>query len=522
MLEGDGTSTAPIRLAHVTPFRLGPLEIHPPTRQVVRDGKSETLEPRVMQVLVALAQARGAILTREELIDLCWDGRIVSENAINRVISRVRQIAAELGPDAFQLETITKVGYRILVGDEAQPPQVPAAGLADARPRPRFSRRLAITGSAIALGGAAAGAFYWMRPGKHVPNAEARAFYQQGMQAEYQGVTDTSEQAEVYFRQAVEADPLWADAWGALAMSYRHLLDGETDRDQWRLVDQTVSAARRALALDPANGEALVALALIPAPYRNWAATETRYRQLLARFPEAFVLRGHLSRLMQDVGRFDDAVSTSRIQTQQQPFVNGASVTYVRALWGAGRLQEAESESARGIKRWPRHVAVWSARLALLTYAGQPGSAIAFASDVDSRPPRIPAAWFDSSIAVARALHTRAPQDVDAAKRMLLAFLPAQGNFAISTALPFFAAVGDIDGAFALIDAHFFDRGRFALPSPRPLGTLTRRDTSFLFRPTAASLRGDTRFSAVLERIGLESYWKKTGTAPDYRRLASL
>jgi tetratricopeptide (TPR) repeat protein len=494
------------------------LEIHPPTRQVVRDSKSETLEPRVMQVLVAFARAHGAILTRDDLIQLCWDGRVVSENAINRVISRVRQIGAELG-DAFQLETITKVGYRMLTGDE---PERLLVSPVHAAPTDRFSRRVVLAGGVTTLGGAAIGAFYWMRLRGHVPNAEARAFYQQGMRAQYQGVTDTSEQAEAYFRQAVEADPMWADAWGSLAMSYRHLLDGESDRDQWRLVDQTISAARRALALDPANSEALVALALIPAPYRNWAATETRYRELLARFPKAFVLRGHLSRLLQDVGRFGEAVATSRLQIEQQPFVNGASITYVRALWGAGRLQEAESESARGIKLWPRHAAVWLMRLALLTYTGQPRAALAFASDVDNRPPRIPAQAFDGSIAIARALHTRAPQDIDAAKQVLLAFLPTQGNFGIATALPFFAAIGDIDGAFALADAHFFDHGRFALPSPRPIGKLTRRDTSFLFRPTAAGLRGDPRFQAILERIGLERYWRQTGTAPDYRRVAGF
>ncbi len=519
VLGGHGISTTPIRLAHIASFRLGPLDIDPPTRQVIRDGKSETLEPRVMQVLVALAQARGTILTRDDLIELCWDGRIVSENAINRVISRVRQIAAELGPDAFQLETITKVGYRILVGDQPKVLQTPPA---DVRLEPRLGRRLALAGGAIAVGAAAIGTAFWARSPGHLPNAEARAFYEQGMQAQYQGMTDTSDQAEAYFRQAVEADPIWADAWGALAMSYRHLLDGESDREQWSLVDRAVSAARRALALDPDNGEALVALALIPAPFRNWAATEALYRQLLTRFPKAFVLRGHLSRLLQDVGRFDEAVTISRIQVKQQPFINGASVTQVRALWGAGRLHEAENESARGIKRWPRHAAVWSTRLALLTYTGQAGAAIALASDIENRPPGLSPSWFDVSVAIARALHGRSPQEVDAARGKVLALLPGQGDFGITTAFPFFATIGDLDTAFALTDAHFFDQGRFASPVPHPVGKLTRRDTSFLFRPTAAALRGDKRLADVLERVGLETYWRETGTTPDYRRGASL
>lgn len=514
MVHKANVPTGPIRLAHVAPFRLGAIGVHPPTRQVVRDGRSETLEPRVMQVLVALAQAQGAILTRDELIERCWDGRIVSENAINRVISRVRHIAAELGPDAFQLETITKVGYRIVTSDLLPGPTPSTATTSP----PRVNRRLALAGGAAAIGLAATGAFLWTRPRGHVPTPEARAFYDQGMRAQYQGITDTAEQAEAYFRQAVAADPLWADAWGSLAMSYRHLLDGETDRGQWQLVQRTVSAARRALELDPDNAEALVALALVRSPYRHWVETERRYRRLLARFPEAFVLQGHFSRLLQDVGRMEEAVAISRAQTGQQPFVNGASISYANALWGAGRLQEAESEMERGISRWPRHAGVWFNRFAFLTYTGRAGSAAAFASDVDGRPPGIPEPIFANAIATARALERRAPADIDAAARTMLSFLPGPGDFGVTTALPFFVAIGDLETAFALIDAHFFDRGRFARSAPVPVGALTRRNSSFLFRPTAAPLRTDPRFAAVLEGTGLEAYWRETGTRPDYRR----
>ena len=42
------------------------------------------LDPRVMQVLVALTGAAGKVLSRDDLIALCWDGRIVGDNAINR------------------------------------------------------------------------------------------------------------------------------------------------------------------------------------------------------------------------------------------------------------------------------------------------------------------------------------------------------------------------------------------------------------------------------------------------------
>lgn len=76
-----------------------------------------------MQVLVTLAGAGGKVLSRDDLIEHCWDGRIVGDNAINRVISRLRHVLAELTGDAVRLETISKVGFRLI----ETAPDLPAA-----------------------------------------------------------------------------------------------------------------------------------------------------------------------------------------------------------------------------------------------------------------------------------------------------------------------------------------------------------------------------------------------------------
>ncbi len=55
------------------------------------------------------------------------------------------------------------------------------------------------------------------------------------------------------------------------------------------------------------------------------------------------------------------------------------------------------------------------------------------------------------------------------------------------------------------------------MPPPAPY---ERRYTSFLFMPNMALLWGNPRFTALLERIGLERYWRESGTVPDYRRTA--
>src|SRR5687768_16557176 len=102
-----------IVLAHEQPFRVGSLEVEPARRQIKAGGRSETLEPRVMQVLVALARADGTIVTRDELIESCWDGRIVADDAINRVLSRIRRVAADIGGGSFAIETVSRVGYKL-------------------------------------------------------------------------------------------------------------------------------------------------------------------------------------------------------------------------------------------------------------------------------------------------------------------------------------------------------------------------------------------------------------------------
>ena len=107
-------------LAREPSFRLGDMEVRPATRELVFGGRREVLEPRVMSVLVRLAQAKGEVVTRDDLTDACWEGRVVSDDAINRVISRIRRASDLTAGRDFTLETITKVGYRLVTAPAAQ------------------------------------------------------------------------------------------------------------------------------------------------------------------------------------------------------------------------------------------------------------------------------------------------------------------------------------------------------------------------------------------------------------------
>jgi TolB-like protein/DNA-binding winged helix-turn-helix (wHTH) protein len=96
----------------------------------MRDGERQHVEPRVMQVLVALVRAGGAAVSRDELIQSCWDARVVGEAAIHRCISKLRELAdGGAGGKDFEIETIARIGYRLEPGraSEEAIEQVPVA-----------------------------------------------------------------------------------------------------------------------------------------------------------------------------------------------------------------------------------------------------------------------------------------------------------------------------------------------------------------------------------------------------------
>src|SRR5579875_1887201 len=120
--ESDEFRRQRVSLAGEPSRRLGPLTIEPAVRRVVHDdGREEFVEPRVMQVLLALLRADGATLSRDELVFACWDGRIVGDDAINRVLSRLRRIAEGIGENSFRIETLTRVGYRLICDGQEAP-----------------------------------------------------------------------------------------------------------------------------------------------------------------------------------------------------------------------------------------------------------------------------------------------------------------------------------------------------------------------------------------------------------------
>ena len=117
-----------INLAGTPDFWLGTLCVQPSLRRVSAGVRQETVEPRVMQALIALVEAGATVVSRDALIARCWGGRIVGEDAITRCIAKLRMLAEVAEPPAFSIETIPRVGYLLKPAlDIAPAPGAPMA-----------------------------------------------------------------------------------------------------------------------------------------------------------------------------------------------------------------------------------------------------------------------------------------------------------------------------------------------------------------------------------------------------------
>lgn len=511
MKEPSNALLTTAELAGRPDFALGDMVVSPSTRAVRGPGGEAVVEPRVMQVLVVLAEAGENVVTRDALFRRCWGGVYVGDDSLNRAIAAVRRAVAEIAGDSVAIETIPRTGYRLTVKDRRGRDW-------DLPPRSRLTRRVALAGAAVGAGALALAGWHFLGSDEAAPSPAA-ALHARGLDALRYMMPERDAEAVALLNEAVRLDPGYAPAWGTLALAYRRVAEDGPPSRAAAATQRAVAAARRALALDPDSADAQAALALLRPSYRDWFAAEARLRRLLARSPDQPALVGALARLLFEVGRVRESVAAMARTMRLDPLSPSNYWRRMFGLWSAGDLIEAERVIDRGAQLFPRHADIWFARFWLLATSGRAGEALAMARDTAGRPVGVPQSWFDRIMLAARAFETRAPADIAA---MTAAYARAARETATGAevAMLLAASFGRLDEAFAIAVAYFFDRG-FQVPSERltqgSYSPRNRRNTTFLFWPPAAAMRSDARFAALTRELGLDDYWRRAGIAPDFR-----
>jgi DNA-binding winged helix-turn-helix (wHTH) protein/tetratricopeptide (TPR) repeat protein len=511
-----------IVLAHEKSFRIGPVDVRPSTRTIAREDKEEILEPRVMQVLVALAQERGAVVSRDDLVEACWNGRVVGDDAINRVIGRLRRTAEGIGADVFSIDTITRVGYRLrLLSDGAafEPPR-PRTG--QPKGRAHLSRRELVIGGAVGAAAVTGGGAWWLwneqQVGPDISEATA-SLIEQARFALAQDTREGQNQAIGLFRRVVADHPDYADAWGFLGVTYALTAHYRQSSEAEVLRGRAISAAQRAVALDPDNSLGRAGLALARPVVGNWSAIDSGLRQAVEVKPQTYEVTLSLAHFLGSAGLSREALYYLTLISPAQPI---PSNYYNRALllWAVGRFEDLDNLLSEAARIFPTHYAIWFTRFYVSMLSGRPEEALALAADTTNRPTNIDPEEIESVVRVARAIQSRSPDQVESVSREWVAKAHAGAGYA-ENAAQFLVALGRFDEVFAILRGYFFSEGfdcgelRFS----NSQGAYTPRNdrlTAWLFNPAMAPVRADPRFAKVLSGLGFPRFWKDSGRPPDF------
>ncbi|HEY0115940.1 MAG TPA: winged helix-turn-helix domain-containing protein [Allosphingosinicella sp.] len=471
----NGTAQPLVRRPDVV---LGPIVISPATRTVSGYGGRAVLEPRMMQVLLCLAERPGGLVTRAELLDRCWGAAAVGDDSLNRAIAGIRRAARQAVGEALQIETVAGAGYALaLQADQAD--------------------------------GTTAG---------KAPGQEAVA---EGWRSWRLGLPVPDRSAIQRLRRAVEAEPRHAEGWAVLALLLRHAAEHAQASDCARYVEECRGAADAALALDPCQGTARAALVSLPPLFGDWLSRRARLTAILEEQADSAPAMHDLAILEMATGRPSAAIPLIEALMERDALAAIFHYKRVYHLWTLGRLSDMDQAADRAMQMWPRHPAIWFARFWSLAFTGRPDQAMQQLADDGSRPD-IPLPALVPLEKTLIALRDGANQQarVEAVNANIQA--AARGPAQSVAAIIHLGGLGAVEEALDVAETYLTRRGPVAVSLRRTdtdpsITDQHRRVTQMLFIPASAPLRRSPRFDRLCEEIGLSDYWRRAGVVPDHR-----
>lgn len=111
-------------------FRFDDCEVDTANFELRRAGEQCLIEPQAFDLLRYLIEHRDRVVTKEELLDAVWSGRVVSDSALSSRVKAARRAIGDNGRDQRLIRTIHGRGFRfvgILDGiNQGRPGEAPA------------------------------------------------------------------------------------------------------------------------------------------------------------------------------------------------------------------------------------------------------------------------------------------------------------------------------------------------------------------------------------------------------------
>lgn len=495
-------------LAARSDFAIGAAVVSPSARTVSGPGGIADVEPRVMQVLVALAEAQGWVVTRDTLFRRCWGSPNVGEDSLNRAIASVRRLATGVGADSFVVETIPRTGYRLSIVGHTR----------HADPVHGWSRR-EVAGGALALAGLCAigawGAF------KSAQDHEFDRLLQGAADALWDDNQFDPQRSLRLAESAVRLRPGDPRGLGLLALAQTYFAEVAPPQSSTRAVALAGATAQRALAINSREPNALFAMYHLEGSILPLWSRDQRLRQILAADPSNQGAIHELAVLLQSAGYSRESWAWSErglaLQPMSQLFLAGRALK----LWIFGRVGEADKVIDQLRSLFPESAWVWWVRFVIYALTNRPLAARAMLTGNPSMLGAPEAAMWHSAL---DALSQRSPQAIVVARESCIAAARLSADLA-GTAAMIMSQLGDLDSAFAIANGFLLSRGAIVRTATGAEGDKAdapaRMNTQWLFSPPCEAMRRDPRFIRLCEAIGLTQYWRRRGVEPDYQRGAA-
>ena len=151
--------------------RIGSWHANRTINELGRDGATVRVEPKVMEVLVVLADRAGEVVSRDDLLAAVWPGVVVGDDALTQCIIKLRKALGDNPRSPTYIETISKRGYRLIApvarSDPVQPKSDSAPATQGARGRELLHRKASRRHGIHSLGMAASVAVVLVWAGFH-------------------------------------------------------------------------------------------------------------------------------------------------------------------------------------------------------------------------------------------------------------------------------------------------------------------------------------------------------------------
>lgn len=171
---------------------------------------------------------------------------------------------------------------------------------------------------------------------------EAHTLYLQGLYLWNRRTAQTVRQAISFFKQAIEKDPRYAQAYAGVAMGYA-VLPIFADVLAADTLAKAKEAANRAIALDSTLADAYAAMGYVELSFWRNASAERAFRRAIELDSTFATAHQWYAIQLAHLGRYDEAVSEIRRAHDLDPQSRVIGVLVGQLLYGARRNAEAES-----------------------------------------------------------------------------------------------------------------------------------------------------------------------------------